>query len=77
MAYRTVMGAAENGRPGVPRLALRPAEAAEALGLSRDSFDRYVAPEVRWTRRGRLKLVAVSELENWLSRSSARTLESH
>jgi hypothetical protein len=56
-----------------PRLALRPAEAAESLGCSRDFFDRHIAPELRWIRRGRLKFVAVAEIEDWLSRSAART----
>jgi excisionase family DNA binding protein len=57
------------------RLALRADEAADALGVSRDYFDEHVAAELRWIRRGRLKLVSVRELEDWLARSSARTLE--
>lgn len=65
----------ENGGRGIPRLALRPDEAAAALSVSRDFFDEHVADELRWTRRGRLKLVAVAELERWLAASSARTLE--
>ena len=67
-------GAERNGRH-VPRLALRPEEAAEALGVSRDYLDEHIAPDLRWVRRGRLKLVAVSELQRWLDASSARTLE--
>jgi excisionase family DNA binding protein len=59
----------------VPRLALTPSEAAEALGVSRDSFDRHIAHELRLVRRGRLVLVPVSELEAWLSRSAAKTVE--
>jgi excisionase family DNA binding protein len=57
-----------------PRLALRPEEAAEALGVSRDFFDDHIAHELRWIRRGRLKLVSVSELERWLQANGARTL---
>ena len=68
-------GLTENAVPVVPRLALRPDEAASALGVSRDFFDAHVAPEVRWTRRGRLKLVSVKELDAWLARSAALTLE--
>lgn len=64
-----------NGRRPVPRLALRPEEAAEALACSRDYFDEHISPELKWVRRGRLKLVAVAELERWLAASSARTLE--
>jgi excisionase family DNA binding protein len=58
----------------VPRLALGPEEAAAAIGVSRDFLDEHIAGELRWTRRGRRKLVAVAELERWLERSSARTL---
>jgi len=64
----------ENGAR-VARLALTKAEAAESLGLSVDSFDRYVAPELRIVRRGRCRLVAVAELERWLERSSSSLLE--
>lgn len=60
---------------GVPRLALRPEEAAAALGVGVDYFREHIAHELRWTRRGRLKLVAVSELERWLERSAARGWE--
>jgi hypothetical protein len=59
----------------VNRLALSPAEAAEALGVSRDFLDKHVGPELRWVRRGRRKLVAVAELERWVAESGARTLE--
>ncbi len=64
----------ENGRAPTERLALRPDEAASALGVSRDFFDTHVACELRWTRRGRLKLVSLRELETWLAASSARTM---
>jgi hypothetical protein len=60
-------------RPG--RLALTPTEAAEALGCSRDFFDEHIGPELRWVRRGRLKFVAIAELEDWLRRSATFTLE--
>ena len=58
-----------------PRLALTRAEAAEALGISLDSFERYVQLELRLVRRGRLRLVPVSELTRWLDSNAARTLE--
>jgi excisionase family DNA binding protein len=60
----------------VQRLALTPTEAAHSLGISTDFFREFVAPELRWVRRGRKKLVAVSELEHWLDRNAVRTLES-
>ena len=60
---------------GNGRIALRVEEAAAALGMSRDSFDRYVMPDVRVIRRGRLILVPVSELHRWCERMAALTLE--
>ena len=52
-------------RRSAVRFALRVEEAAASLGMSRDSFDRYVMPDVRVIRRGRLVLVPVRELERW------------
>lgn len=65
------------GRPvaAVPRVTLTPGEAAAALGISRDSFDRHVRPDVRLIRRGKLVLVAVRELERWAETNGARTLD--
>ena len=57
--------------PG-PRLALSRDEAARALGMSLDSFERYVQGEVSLVRRGRLRLVPVRELEAWLARNAER-----
>jgi len=58
-----------------PRLALTVAEAARSLGVSEDFFSEHIAGELRLVRRGRKKLVAVRELEAWLARSAAQTLE--
>ena len=58
----------------VPLLALKPAEAAAALGVSRDYFDQHVNPELAWVRRGRLKLVAIAELQRWLEREAELAL---
>ena len=62
----------QNPRSGhsIPRYALNRAEAAESLGMSLDSFKRYVQPEVRVVRRGRLRLVPVSELERWAAENA-------
>jgi hypothetical protein len=46
-----------------------------ALGVSEETFARYVAPELRWVRRGAVKLVSVAELEAWLDRSAERTID--
>lgn len=49
----------------VPRVALSRQEAAIALGMSLDSFERHVQPELRLIRRGKLRLVPLAELERW------------
>lgn len=49
----------------VPRVALSRQEAAVALGMSLDSFERHVQPELRLIRRGKLRLVPIAELERW------------
>jgi hypothetical protein len=59
----------------VPRLALSRAEAAAALGISLDSFERYVQPDLRVVRRGKLRIVHVEELERWLRDNGERVLE--
>jgi excisionase family DNA binding protein len=60
--------------PVVPRLALSPAEAAEALSVSRDFFDEHVLRELRLVRRGRRRLVPVRELQQWLDREASYPL---
>jgi hypothetical protein len=49
----------------VPRIALTPSEAAAAVGVGPDFFDANVAPDLRLIRRGRKRLVPVTELERW------------
>jgi hypothetical protein len=44
-------------------------KAAEALSMSANSFERYVMPEIKVVRRGRLVLVPVRELERWMERN--------
>lgn len=56
----------------VPRLALSKLEAAEALGVGPDFFDEHIAPELRIVRRGRRRLIAVTELERWLAANAER-----
>ena len=60
-------------------LAVRPValpkpEAAAALGMSVDSFERYVQADVRCIRRGRLRLYPTSELERWADANAERLL---
>lgn len=58
----------------VPRVALTRAEAAAALGMSLDSFERHCQPELRLIRRGSIVLVPVGELERWVTEVAERTL---
>ena len=58
----------------VPRLALTRQEAAESLGMSLTSFKDHVQPEVRVIRRGRLRVIPVSELEAWAERNAERAM---
>lgn len=57
------------------RLALTPTEAADVLGVSRSTFYEHIFDSVRVVRVGRKVLVPVRELERWLERNSALTLE--
>jgi hypothetical protein len=59
----------------IPRIALTPPEAAAAIGVGPDFFAANVAPELRMVRRGRKRLVPVSELERWMNENADRPLE--
>ena len=66
------------GRPDtapIPRLGLTRDEAAAAIGMSLDSFERYVQPGLRLIRLGKLRLVPIAELERWLGENAQRTLD--
>lgn len=54
----------------IPRIALTPSEAAAAIGVGPDFFDANVAPELRLIRRGRKRLVPISELERWIAENA-------
>ena len=72
---RAVKGvASEQPRP-IPQLALRPEQAAQALGVSRSFFFAEILPELRVVRRGRLRLVPLRSLEDWLEQQAARALD--
>jgi hypothetical protein len=57
----------------VQRYALRRDEAAAALGMSIDTFERRVQPFVKVVLCGQLVLVPPTELERWV-RENARVL---
>lgn len=57
----------------LPRLSVKPDEAAEMLGVSRDYLDEHIKPELRIIRRGsKMILIPVAELQRWLEKSAAR-----
>ena len=41
-----------------------------SLGMSLDSFERHVQPELRLIRRGKLRLVPLAELERWANENA-------
>lgn len=56
-------------------LALRLEEAAAALSMSVEAFNEHVRPEVRVVSCGRMRLVAIAELERWLDENAAYAIE--
>jgi hypothetical protein len=58
----------------IPRLGLSLDEAGAALGMSRDSFDRYIAPHIRIVRLGRMRIVPVSELARYVDEHAEHVL---
>jgi hypothetical protein len=62
-------------RIAVTPIALPRPAAAEALGMSVDSFDRYVRADVRCIRRGSLRLYPVAELQAWADRNAERLID--
>lgn len=75
-----VMQRPQHWKPSPLALSLEPVlvtreEAAWAMGMSLDSFERYVQAEIRLVRRGRLRLVPVSELRKWAEANAEGTLD--
>jgi hypothetical protein len=54
------------------RLAMTRAEAARALGVSINSIERHVQPELRVVRRGMLRLIPVRSSAGWRKTRSGR-----
>ena len=71
-AGRARTGSARDARV-VPRVALTPAEAAEAIGCSAEFFRAHVDLELRWIRRGRKRFVPLVELERWAEQNAEAT----
>ena len=58
----------------VPRLALSKTEAADALGVSVDFLEQHVLHELRIVRRGRRRLIPLTELQRCIDLNAQRTL---
>jgi hypothetical protein len=59
----------------IPAIALSKPAAAASLGMSVDSFERYVMADVRCIRRGSMRLFPVAELERWADENAERLLD--
>jgi hypothetical protein len=64
-----------NRTPEPSPLTLTETGAAKKLGVSAGFFKGHVLPELRVIRRGARVLVPLSELERWIDRNAARTVE--
>jgi hypothetical protein len=58
----------------VQPIAVSKATAAAMLGMSVDSFERYVMADMLCIRRGRLRQYPVRELERWAIENADRLL---
>lgn len=56
----------------VPRYALTRAEAAAALGISVNHFERKVQPDLKVVLSGQFVLIPAAELEPWMQRNARR-----
>jgi hypothetical protein len=56
------------------RLALRKEEAARALGISDESFDRYVKPTLPVVRMGSMRVYPIDQLRAWLAEQAEAPL---
>ena len=59
----------------VPRTALSIEEACASLGVSWDTWNEHIAPEIRIVRLGRRQLVPVVEIQRWLDKNGLRAVE--
>lgn len=57
------------------RLALRKCEAVEALGVSDETFDKYIRPSLPVVRCGSVRLYPVSALQTWLDDQAVAPLD--
>lgn len=57
------------------RLALRKQEAAAWIGISDETFDRYVKPHARVVRLGGVRIYPIGDLLRFLDEQAAAPLE--
>jgi hypothetical protein len=74
MARLTTSASGPGRQAPAHRFAVTRAEAARALGVSINSFERHVQPELKIVRRGKLRLIPVREIERWLEENAEWTL---
>lgn len=51
-------------------LLFRISDGAQMLGMSPDSFERYVEPHIKLIRLGRMKLVPYAEMERFIAENA-------
>ncbi len=65
-SLRSMLVMSNRVRREVPRLAFNQTEAAEALGISVDHFERHIKSQLAVVYSGSLRLYPRRELERWL-----------
>jgi hypothetical protein len=71
----TVPRASTRPNQPLPRYTLTRREAAAALSISLNHFERHVQPELKVVPSGQLILIPVSELERWVQRHARFLVE--
>jgi predicted site-specific integrase-resolvase len=61
---------AQTDSPSPPRLALTRQEAAEAIGVSLDTFERYCQGAIRCVYIGSKRIYPIDEIQKWLDREA-------
>jgi len=56
-------------------MALTRTEAAAALGVGLTTFKEQIQPQLRIVRRGKVRLIPVSELERWLRENAEPVID--
>lgn len=59
----------------VPRTALTREEAAASLGIGLTTFKETVQPHLRLVRRGKVRMIPVTELQRFLDENAERVIE--